>query len=217
MPAINTSVVQVEDLSFQKSRVETRAAGPEVAADTVSGGPGDPTALAKAAPPGLGVTCSNTMTSIPDERVVWVTQRLRIRSTQNLVDADLDADATPHVSGGGGGYGAAVPDAGSPHPVQPIEAEENRSKARQRHRTRSCRDASSSATTVARCGPKMKRHDHTSLIRIGTNAAPGSMRTRSKIRVKAFDIRVEEYKEERRHVSHVGFHDLPRARRVTND
>lgn len=199
-PIIKTQVVPAESHSkdSEESRVGIMAGrdhGPDIAGDTVSDA-------------GPSVASSSTVTTaIPDERAVWISQRLRIRSTQNLVDVDLEADGTPQTSGGGGGFGAAVPDAGPAHLVQPTEPEENIPKACQRHRTRIVRDASSSSTSAARHEQKKKQHGHSPLIRTGTQAAPGPRRTKSKVRMKAFDIRVEEYKEERRHVSQGGSHE----------
>ena len=191
----------------EESRVVVRRdQGADVAADAVSDA-------------GSSVATSSTVTAIPDERAVWISQRLRIRSTQNLVDVDLEADGTPQTSGGGAGFGSPVAGAGSARLVQPAETdgktlsetEGNKSETRQRHKTRSVRDAPSSGPSAARHGPKKKRHGQTSLIRTGAQAAPGPRRTKSKVRMKAFDIRVEEYKEERRHVSHGDV--LPRAPR----
>lgn len=198
-----------------------RAEGPDAAADTVSTagtssaedpfaeGPGAPTtALSDVTSAGSRTTvASSNATSVPDERAVWVSQRLRIRSTQNLVDIDLEADATPRVLEEGGDCRAAAgPDAGFARPLRPPESEENEAAARQRRGTRSVRGTSPSATTaVARHGRRMRRDYHTPSTRTGTKAAPGPTRTRGKVRVKAFDIRVEEYKEERRHVSGGGF------------
>lgn len=216
-PAIKTQIVQ-EDGHLEDSveegmkTVVRRTDGPRVAADAVSAagtasakdpsGQGDPTAFAEAAPAESRIETRNIVSSIPDERAVWVSQRLRIRSTQNLVDADLDVDATPQVSGRGGEYGAAVPDAG---PLQPPGNEQNQAAIRQRNRNRRVRDASSSGAAVARYGSRTRRNDHALLTRAGTKTVPGSTRTGRKVRVKAFDIRVEEYKEVRRHVSDDGF------------
>lgn len=220
--AVKTQAVQVDGhpKDSEEPRVgmaAQKAEGPGVGAEgaasakgSFAGGLGDPAALAEAAPMELRVATSSTVTAIPDERAVWVSQRLRIRSTQNLVDPDLEADATPCVSGGGGDDGATVPDGGSPHRTQPPKNEQNEAATRQRHGTRQrARDASSLAATtaVARYGPRMGRNNHIplSIQRTGKKTAPGSRRTRRKVRVKAFDIRVEEYKEERRHVSGEGF------------
>lgn len=213
---IKTQAVQVGEVNPKESEetrvgmVVGRAEGLGVAADTVSaagtasaegpfaGGLGGPTALAEVTPAGSSIATSNTAASVPDERAVWVRQRLCIRSTQNLVHVDLKADATPCVSDEGGDCGAAnVPGAGSPQLTQPSHNEGNKATVCPRHRTRSVRDASSSATTttVARHGPRGRNAHKT---------APASRRTSRKVRVKAFDIRVEEYKEERRHVSHDG-------------
>lgn len=212
-PAIKTQVVRAASHSkdCEESRVQMvvrRDQGADVAADAVSDA-------------GSSVATSSTVTAIPDERAVWISQRLRIRSTQNLVDVDLEADGTPQSSGGGAGFGSPVAGAGSAQLVQPAETdgktsetEGNKSETRQRHKTRSVRDASSSGPSAARHGPKKKRHGQTSLIRTGAQAAPGPRRTKSKVRMKAFDIRVEEYKEESRHVSQGDV--LPRAPRVVN-
>lgn len=220
MSAIKTQIMQAE--GHPKGSDEARVGmvirrdGGGGVADTVStadtasaggpfsGGPEERTTLAEAKPAESSDTSSNTVTSIPDERAVWVSQRLRIRSTQNLVDVDPEGDTMPHVLVEGGGCGAAVPGAGPPHLVQPTATKEKTPETCQRHRTKGIRDSSSSATTVTWRGPRMRRKNHSSLTRTGTKAAPGPRRTKRKARVKAFDVRVEEYTEERRHVSHGG-------------
>eukprot|EP00903_Cladosiphon_okamuranus_P016164 g14917.t1 len=135
--AINTQIAQVDGHLMDSDEARTgmtirSAEGSDVGAETISpvdpasiegpfaGGPGARTPLTEAA--SASVAGSHSVSSIPDERAVWVSQRLCIRSTQNLVDIDVE----------------------------------------------------------------------------GTRAAIGPMGTKTKVRVKAFDMRVEEYKAQRR-------------------
>jgi len=121
--------------------------------------PLDGNAPTAAVAPTMGSGSSTTsLATVPDERAVWIHQRLRIRSSQNLVDLDsdhLDLNGTDDVEGSGGGDRAAR----SPHAAKEGAA--------------------------ARFGARMR----------------GRKKAAGKVRVKTFDIRVEEYKEERRQVS----------------
>lgn len=117
---------------------------------------------------------------VPDERAVWIHQRLRIRSSQNLVDVDLDVERAEHVNDGGGG--------GSDLAARlPRAAREGAA------------GAGSAAAAAARggAGARGRQHHH-----MATRAGRKKKATAGrKVRVKTFDIRVEEYIEERRQVS----------------
>lgn len=168
------------------------------------------------------------MRSVPDERAVWIHQYLRISSSQNLVDIDVDMDiggttlckgsCVDGVSGadcrmrsrkrkGAAAAAAAhaavvavIPEeAGTTTAVAAAEAAAEAAAATQRHSGSKYRGTLASPTT--RDGARKPRTDRMLDLRTRNKAAPGSNKTRRKVRVKAFEIRIEEYKEECRHVS----------------
>eukprot|EP00752_Nemacystus_decipiens_P014608 g13008.t1 len=84
-PAIKTQIVQAESLSKGSEepgveKIARRGHVPDVASFDVSD-------------TGSSIATSHSVAAIPDERAVWISQRLRIRSIQNLVDAEKEKEA----------------------------------------------------------------------------------------------------------------------------
>ncbi|CAN0003257.1 unnamed protein product [Ectocarpus fasciculatus] len=168
--------------------------------------------------------CSAAAACTPDERAVWIIQRLQVRNTQNMLDIDVAACSELINGGGGGGGGGGEPvatDAFSGHPIKSrntpaaataemqefaaAEAVSGRSiksqnvpgatAATQGRGGRSTLDATVHSATSRKWHSK---RDAAKTRGPRTNAA-GPNRAKRKTRVRAFDVRIEEYKEERRH------------------
>ncbi|CAM9787698.1 unnamed protein product, partial [Hapterophycus canaliculatus] len=139
---------------------------------------------------------STTMTCVPDERAVWVIQHLRVRSTQNLVDADIEAIPRGSGSDGcrgndeygdSGGIGSTPTTAIHERPATPS----NENSALNSRRAGILLSPSAMRTRRR----KMRDQGPTR----GATKVTGPVKAGTKVRVKAFVIRAEQYKEERQH------------------
>ncbi|CAM9389734.1 unnamed protein product [Scytosiphon promiscuus] len=153
------------------------------------------------APTGVGLSGgarSTVKACVPDERAVWITQRLQVRSTQNLVDADIGAIARGSGSDGGkGGRDGSDGDsvdfgAGATKIIRDRAVKTPRKNGAALKACREpCEISSSHAMRTRRKADQVSKR--------GPTGATGRVKAGAQVRVRAFVIRVEQYKEERRH------------------
>ncbi|CAN0358803.1 unnamed protein product [Ectocarpus sp. 12 AP-2014] len=146
---------------------------------------------------GVAGACSAAAACTPDERAVWITQRLQVRNTQNMLDIDVAACGELSDGGGGGcggGGGSAAAGAVSGHPIKSRNGP-GATAAMKGCSGRRTLDATVQSVTSRKWQSK---RDVAQTRGPRANAA-GPNRAKRKTRVRAFDVRIEEYKEERRH------------------
>lgn len=186
----------------------------------------DPNSIAAAGPARrVAGACSAAAACMPDERAVWITQRLQVRNTQNMIDVDVAAGSElPDGRGGGGGGGeSAAADAVSGHNVNSRNTPAAAAVAMQEfaaadavsgHHIKSQKGPGATVLTLGRGGRstldatvhsaasrKWQSKRNAAQTRGPRANAAEPNRAKRKTRVRAFDVRIEEYKEERRHVS----------------
>ncbi|CAM9468122.1 unnamed protein product [Ectocarpus sp. 4 AP-2014] len=163
--------------------------------------PNDNNSIATAGPARrVAGACSAAAACTPDERAVWITQRLQVRNTQNMLDVDVAACgelSDRGGGGGGGGGGSAAAGAVSGHPIKSRNGPGSTAStaATQGRSGRSTLDATVHSATSRKWHSKR----NAAQTRGPRANAAGPNRAKRKTRVRAFDVRIEEYKEERRH------------------
>ncbi|CAM9298102.1 unnamed protein product [Laminaria digitata] len=153
--------------------------------------------------------CSGLTRAVPDERAVWVLQRLCVSGTLNLFDVaaadDMEADAGAGAGVGVHAKGGRVTTRGVAASTARIVRSRNENLAQDGTTTTTTTTSASSRpqSMLPFTSPKKSRGKRNRLVKgvvEGGGVTGEGTKQGAKVRVNAFSVRVEEYKEELRQV-----------------